>query len=160
MKVIPASAKRSYHYTESGLSNVYLLGIDVYECADCSAERPLIPRMKELHEVIASTLIDKPAPLLGEEIRYLRKWMGLQSAKLARWVGVTPEFISNVEHGRKNLGTPADRLIRLLANCKVKRIDFAHIAKALDEFCDRRVEPPSDRTFQLRKQEWVAREAA
>jgi DNA-binding transcriptional regulator YiaG len=159
MRLIPASVKRPYHYSECGLSNVYLVGIDVRECVECGVEQPLIPKMKILHEVIASTLIDKPSSLIGEEIRYLRTWMGLPSAKLAHWIGFTPEYVSNVEHERKNLGAAADRLIRVLATCKVKRIDFDHIARALDELCEERDATPSDRTFQLRKQEWIPQAA-
>ena len=62
-----------YAYTESGLDNVVLSGITVYVCPYCQAEVPVIPRIGQLHRVIADTLLHKPELLTGQELRFLER---------------------------------------------------------------------------------------
>jgi transcriptional regulator with XRE-family HTH domain len=101
-----------YRYRLSGLP-VGLVGIEVFHCPKCNAQSPIIPRLSELHQVIAGILVRKPAPLTGEEIRFLRKQIGLPAQLL---LGVSPAHLSRVENGyRSRLGAPADRLARVAA---------------------------------------------
>jgi transcriptional regulator with XRE-family HTH domain len=46
---------------------------------------------------------DLAARLAGEGLRRARKQVGLTQAEVAREIGVTPPYISNVEAGRVNL---------------------------------------------------------
>ena len=105
-----------YLYDESGLSNVHLVGIDVFTCPKCNEESAEIPAVGHLHEVIARQLVKKASPLKGEEIRFLRKHAGFPAKKFAALLDQTPENLSRVENGpRTKLGGAADRLARAVS---------------------------------------------
>src|SRR6266568_9602298 len=86
--------RENYRYTESGLSNLTLLDIDVYQCGRCGERVPSIPRLVELHRVIALSLAAKPTKLTPAEIRYLRNHLGLSRTGFAEAVGVDPATVS------------------------------------------------------------------
>jgi transcriptional regulator with XRE-family HTH domain len=66
--------------------------------------------------VIALHLVEKPGPLRGDEIRFLRKWAGFPARQFAALVGVSPEHLSRIENGHTDaLGPPSDRLARAIA---------------------------------------------
>jgi putative zinc finger/helix-turn-helix YgiT family protein len=104
----------TYRYTESGLPNVVLVGIDVRRCPVCGHHELVLPRVAELHRTIAHAVIHKPARLSGAEIRYLRKYLGWSGADFARHVGVDPSTVSNWENDKDPIGTTSDRLLRLM----------------------------------------------
>ena len=112
-----------YHYTESGLPNVWLLGIEVFEC-DCGERFAFIPCIQELHKLIARDLLTQENSLSGPEIRFLRKTMGLKAKDFAALIGVKNVTISRWE--REEIAPPetTDRLIRLFyaANMNLPRI--------------------------------------
>ena len=68
-----ATMAQPYPYRISGLKDVSLVGIILRECAKCGTVVPVIPRIAELHDVIARALVRVPRPLRGDEIRFLRK---------------------------------------------------------------------------------------
>lgn len=71
----------------------------------CPAEMPIIPRVCELHRVMADSLIGQPEPLSGDQIRFLRKSIGLAARKFAALLQVDPAHLSRVETGKiKRLG--------------------------------------------------------
>lgn len=110
------TAAQPYNYRLSGLDNVRLVGIQVQRCPRCDVELPAIPRIGELHRVIARTLLDLDRPLQGQEIRYLRKFAGVAAQDFAALLGVRPEHLSRVENGHTaTLGASADRLTRGIA---------------------------------------------
>lgn len=104
---------RDYRYIESGLSNVILKNIPVYKCP-CGNEMPEIRAIERIHQKIAEDLFRKPALLTGEEIRFLRKEMGLKAVELANILGVSKVTVSRWENQTKPIGVVSDRLIRLL----------------------------------------------
>jgi len=104
---------QDYQYTESGLSNVVLKNITVYKCP-CGDEMAEIPAIERIHQKIAEYLFRKPALLSGEEIRFLRKEMGLKAVELANLLGVSKVTVSRWENSAKPIGILSDRLIRLL----------------------------------------------
>jgi putative zinc finger/helix-turn-helix YgiT family protein len=104
-----------YEYSISGLKDVFLYGIRAWRCVQCGAEVPEIPRIAELHQVMASALAQKPGELSGDELRFLRKSAGFPAAKFAMLLGISPEHLSRVENGHHDaLGRAADRLARAL----------------------------------------------
>ena len=110
-----ATESEPYRYDLSGLKDVLLFGIKVLQCPACGFEAPIVPRVAELHEVIARIIIQKPVPLRGEEIRFLRKHAGFPARKFATLLGVSPVYLSRVENGHTaKLGNPTDRLVRAL----------------------------------------------
>lgn len=100
-----------YHYTESGLNNIYLLnGFEVVNTPYGKATS--VEDVEGLHKLIGSHLCMKQK-LTGEEFRFLRKEMGLSQSGLGKILGVTDQALAKWEkNGRVPL--TADRFIRLL----------------------------------------------
>jgi len=111
-----ASKERPYSFADlSGLPKVYLIGIKVSRCAGCDVESPTIPRLGELNRVIARDLVQKPAPLTGPELRFLRKRAGLASKDFAELLLITPSTLSRAENEKSPLGPQSDLLARAIA---------------------------------------------
>lgn len=106
-------AQDPYHYTESGLDYVYLEGIDVCKCS-CGEVIVSIPTMPQLHSVIGLSIIKKKSLLSGQEIRFLRKNMGLTATKLSEIIGIDNATISRWENGNQVIKKSNDRFIRLV----------------------------------------------
>lgn len=145
-----------YHYVLSGLENVYLAGIVVRWCPKCKGESPVIPRIAELHRLIADTLIRQPTLLSGPEVRFLRKHVGFPAKEFAALLGVTPEHLSRVETGAiKTLGAQADSLARALAmvgDGDKARETLLEIARKL-RAKTKKVPPP---VFRLERNRWLS----
>lgn len=116
MKGRPATEQAPYLYTLGGLPHVGLAGIVVYECATCRASVPVIPKIGELHRVLAAAFVRKPTPLLGSELRFLRKHAGFSAQEFAALLAVDPSHLSRVENakGSKSLGPSTERLARAI----------------------------------------------
>lgn len=108
--------KTVYHYRESGLEDVFLDGIDAHRCPNCDEEIISIPNVPELHNLIASILIEKDSPLTDVEIRFLRKNAGLSAIALSKYMGVDNATISRWENGKQEVIPSNDRLIRLICS--------------------------------------------
>ena len=108
------SERRNYRYSESGLSNVILQGVEVRECRQCRNLDVIIPRMAKIHRAIAEALANSPARLTGEQLRFLRKHLGLSGDELGRYLHTDKTKISKWEQGADQIGPATDRLIRLL----------------------------------------------
>ncbi|MBK5293807.1 MAG: hypothetical protein JJE04_19290 [Acidobacteriia bacterium] len=106
--------RRNYRYTESGLSNVILQGIEVADCPKCGNSEVIIPRMAKIHRAIAQALAKSPARLTGEQLRFLRSHLGLSGAKLGCYLHTDKSKISKWECGSDRIGPTTDRLVRLL----------------------------------------------
>jgi hypothetical protein len=74
----PADVVRGdYNYKESGLKNVTLSGIGLIRCRKCGNVDPVIPRLSALHRALALAIASQPFRLQGEDVRYLRKYLGI-----------------------------------------------------------------------------------
>jgi putative zinc finger/helix-turn-helix YgiT family protein len=105
----------NHRYTESGLPNVVLVGVEVEHCQNCGEILVSIPNIEGLHRAIAMELIRHPGRLAPNEIRFLRKWLGWSGVDFAKHMGVAPETVSrweSMENG-KAMGGTAERLLRL-----------------------------------------------
>lgn len=107
-------ARKNHRYTESGLSNVVLQDVEVRSCSLCGDQQLVLPRVTELHRAIALAVVRTNARLSGEEIRFLRKYMGFSGADFAARMGVDPSTVSRWENGHEPIGSLADRLLRLM----------------------------------------------
>jgi len=101
-------------YQYRSLPSVTLTGVRRRICDHCGAEFVSIPAMGKLNQLLAEMLVRKPAPLTGDEIRFLRKHQGWTAKDLASVMGVTPESVSRWENGARQMASSADRLLRLL----------------------------------------------
>jgi transcriptional regulator with XRE-family HTH domain len=101
-----------YHFVDSGLPNVYLVGIRYFRC-ECSQQLADIPAIKQLLNLIARDLVEEPSPLTGAEIRFLRKRLGKKAADFAKQIGLEPETLSRIENQHLPASERTDKLIRL-----------------------------------------------
>lgn len=118
-------ARENYLYKESGLANVTLVGVEVSRCPNCGEHEAVIPKVEQLHRVIASTIARKVPRLTGEEIRFLRKYLGWSGGDFAEHMGVAPETASRWENGAAAMGAPAERLLRLAALTREPASDYS-----------------------------------
>jgi DNA-binding transcriptional regulator YiaG len=111
-----ATPEAPYHYTMSGLKDIYLSGITIRRCIQCATESPVIPHIVQLHKVISESLADKPQPLRGDELRFLRKYAGFSSKRFAALLGISASHLSRFENGSyKTLGGSTDKLARAIS---------------------------------------------
>lgn len=113
-KAMTGRRREAYRYGECGLPNVILRDIEVHECDGCGEQIVSIPRMAELHRVLALAVAKQRARLSGAEIRFLRKHLGLSGADFARTIGVEASTVSRWENEKERMGTIAERLLRIL----------------------------------------------
>lgn len=103
--------KNGYHYTESGLTNVWLAnGYTIRKTK--YGEGVSIHAVDGLHRAVAQALANKPR-LTGAEVRFLRKEMGLSQRGLGELLGVTDQAVALWER-KGRLPKTADRLLRLI----------------------------------------------
>lgn len=105
---------KPYRYKESGLDNVDLYGIIQYKCKDCGEGGPEIPKIEELHLVIGRLLVCKEHSLNAQEIKFLRKELGLKSKEMAELLSVSPQEYSKWENSKDIISTVFDTKLRLI----------------------------------------------
>jgi putative transcriptional regulator len=109
----PADVIRGdYQYKESGLENVTLSGIDLIRCRRCGNVDPVIPRLRALHRALALAVASQPFRLQGEDVRYLRKYLGMTQDKFAELLHIHKSSLSKWENNEDKIGEQSDRLIR------------------------------------------------
>ncbi len=108
-------ALRNYRDRESGLPNVVLQGVEVADCPKCGNSDVMIPRLAKVHRAIAQALVNSPARLTGEQLRFLRKHLGLSGDQMGSYLHTDRTKISKWENGVDRIGPTMDRLIRLVA---------------------------------------------
>lgn len=144
----------AYHYTESGLDNVWLL--DGFAFVDGSQGRQVtIEDLDGLHEAIGRLLIEKKKNLTGREIRFLRHEMLMSQTTLAKLLEVSEQAIARWEKGKTQIPKPAEALIRLLYREHIKKDGRGNIRSILERIAD--LEDVLDGTIALQKRskkEW------
>ena len=103
-----------YHYTESGLRNVYLVNVDLRMCEQCHAATPRIPKILKLHETIGRAVALQPYPLNGGDVRFLRKQLGLKAREWATLLRIDHTTLSRWENEEQKIGPQSDALVRHL----------------------------------------------
>ena len=122
-----------YQYKESGLDNVYVVNIPVYECT-CGVSYASIFRLPRLNDLIGLTLVQKPALLHGNEVRFLRKNLYLSSKTFANKLGVGKTTLSKWENELQHHSEAFDRLIRAtyMITKEIKALEQTSIFKLLE----------------------------
>lgn len=102
-----------YHYTESGLSNVYL--VNGFEIENIEGEEyTSIDDMDGLHLAISNVIVDSNKPLTGEEFKFLRVEMNLSQKALGVKFGVSEQTIARWEKDKCDLPRTSDAALRSL----------------------------------------------
>lgn len=110
----------SHNYRECGLEFVTLENVPVYDCQRCGEHVLSIPAIEQLHRGIALALAHKPFRLMPQEVKFIRRYLGLSNVDFARTMGVSREQASRWT-STDPMGASAERLLRLL----VERIEPA-----------------------------------
>jgi len=122
-------------YPESGLDNVQLGNVPVWICLN-GHEEVEIPAVTALHELIAHSIIRKPAPLTQAEIKFLRRRVDLSAREFAAHLGITPVHLSRVENARRRPAKSLDLLVRLASASLIARRDKKPFPADLAPFVD------------------------
>lgn len=118
---------KMYHYTESGLRNVWLRnGFTVHKTP--YGNGVAIEDVAGLHKALALALMMKPGKLSGTEIRFLRKEMEMSQVSLAACLGANVQTLATWEKGKAKISGPADKMLRIMIkghfnnNVQVRRL--------------------------------------
>lgn len=119
----PAIIERGdYDFSDlADVGGIVLTNIELIRCTQCGNVDPVIPRMADIMRLIGVAIVMQPRSLRGDELRYLRKYLGLSAERFAAIVGVNKSVMSRWENGHDDIGPQSDRLIRLLFMALGKR---------------------------------------
>ena len=123
-------------YRESGLDNVELVDVPVWECRKGHQELQ-VPNAEQLHGLLTNLLIRKPTALNGTEIRFLRKELGLTGRAFAQRLGMTPEHLSRLETGGRGVTSTIDLLVRLAVAWELTRRQQIEFPVDIEPFAPR-----------------------
>jgi DNA-binding transcriptional regulator YiaG len=122
-----------YHYTESGLDDVWLEGgVDVVDTPYGSGIS--LRDIDGLHRIIGLHLADCLRPLKGKEVRFLRVEMDMSQKSLGSLLGVGATTVARWESGRGKITETAQKLLCLLY--REKALGNAKIAESLQRLAD------------------------
>jgi putative zinc finger/helix-turn-helix YgiT family protein len=151
--------RENRNYGESGLANVLLLDVEVSHCPGCGADLVSLPRLSELHRVIALALINKEARLTPAEIRFLRKSLGWSGADFARHLHVDPATVSRWEsEASPQPMSESHELVLRLAVAMGQRIETYGAERLADVARDKA--KPLRLRLRASKHGWQAQDAA
>ncbi len=148
----------AFHYAFSGLNNIYLNGIIVYECenAECQDEEVVIPNQDQLHSLIAKTIAKQERTLLPEEIRFLRVHLGFSGKDFAEKLSVSPETVSRWEKGSLTMSVTTERFLRVLILSKAG--PFREYDE-LEKFASKQAKATVKHIFKVTNSNWIANAA-
>lgn len=135
-----------HHYTECGLRNVFIDGLDVV-LDDDGDEIVTIPAVNELHRVIAQGIVTHKHGISGDELRFLRTEMGYTQAELASVVHHDKQSIGRWERSEYELDSAAETIIRRLA---IEKLGLQG-AVGMDELSRRSVPTVREQPINIRK---------
>lgn len=99
-----------YHYVQCGLDNVWLRnGFQFYETP--YGRGVSFQDVERLHKAIARALADKPSPLRGAELRFLRNELGMSQKRLGELFGKGSQSVAKWEK-ENQINDDVDYLIR------------------------------------------------
>jgi DNA-binding transcriptional regulator YiaG len=142
-----------YHYTESGLDNVWLAnGYTVHETP--YGRGVSVTGAEDLLEALAICLTNKPGRLTGKEFRFLRTLLRLSQHNIAPMVGVTEQAISLWERTGK-VPISGDAMVRLLVLEKLtgdgKRSEVIDRINTVDRLMNQQI------VARARQHKWTAK---
>jgi len=114
-----SNSNEAYRYTECGLDNVFIEGLDVVT-DDHGEEVYGIPNILTLHKMIAEAIITNATGMSGKELRFLRTEMGYTQEQLADLLQIERITMGRWERGDKAVNANAETVIRLLAAEKLE----------------------------------------
>jgi len=108
-------------------------------CVECQKKlSTTIPELEGLLQAVAWSRAFTSRKLSGEEVRFLRKAVGMKAKAFAEKIEMSPENLSRVENGQKPLGPGSEKLLRffvltrMLDDDVVAKIGNEQIKKLFD----------------------------
>ncbi len=133
-----------YHFSESGLDNVFLYRPEIAVCPKCGEEILTLPEPANLLECIGEAVILAPGALSAQEIKFLRKNLFLKSGEFANILGVNRGTVSRWENGEKSPELSTDRLIRMIYAAKLGEKVTSKLVKRFQEEDSKLTKPHLD----------------
>lgn len=157
-EVLEVIKDRPYQYKESGLDNIWIIGLLQYKCGKCDETFVEIPRINELHLLIGKTLVCKKEQLSGPEVKFLRKEIGMKSKDMASALSMVPETYSRWENGKQEVAPCHDKALRMMYvvnACENTGKVLSHgFLSVLLEIALKRA-PKKNKQIQLSPSEWL-----
>jgi DNA-binding transcriptional regulator YiaG len=98
-----------YRYTECGLPNVWLRGVETHETP--YGPGTAIPGIENLHRVIGLAIAESNRQMTGAEVRFLRTELDLSQRMLAALLDVRENTLRRWELGETRIPGPAQRAL-------------------------------------------------
>jgi len=102
----------NYHYTESGLDNVYLKNGFTIEHDEEHGDLISITNTRGLHKAIACEIATKKGPLTGDEFRFLRTELNLSQPAIGLLLDVKKVSVGRWENGDVDVPRATELVIR------------------------------------------------
>ncbi|HDL7334914.1 TPA: helix-turn-helix domain-containing protein [Yersinia enterocolitica] len=120
-----------YHYTESGLTTVWLANGYHYDVIN-GEQFTSIDDVDGLHRLIGKILVNRCKPLVADEIRFIRVEMNMSQKVLATLLGVDIQTVARWEKGQTSLPRTTDVALRALyAESIDETSDVGHLLRIL-----------------------------
>jgi transcriptional regulator with XRE-family HTH domain len=104
---------KPYHLKGMGLPNVYLLNGVSIDIDPNYGKLITIEDIPGLHHAIGLHIVTKPDEMSGEELRFLRKELGLTQEALAHRLRVNVQTVANYEKGKTGMAA-AETAVRAM----------------------------------------------
>lgn len=105
------TSTKGYHYTESGLSNIFLRNGYTIETID-GEEYTSIDDIDNLHRAIALLLVEKDTNLKSNEFRFIRELLNLSRSNLSNLLGYDQQTIGRWEKDETPIPKNIDVILR------------------------------------------------
>ncbi|WP_298974344.1 helix-turn-helix domain-containing protein [uncultured Roseobacter sp.] len=142
-----------YHYTGSGLDNIWLVGgVEYHETTYGPATS--IHDVDDLHRAIAMDIISS-ASMTGKEFRFLRIELDLSQKVLAQLIKATEQQIHRWENGKSEIPGPAQVA---LSGYYLESVDpNGRMKELLDRISmlDKDIDDHESRSFALDHDKWT-----
>ena len=115
--------KGDYEFKESGLRNLTLLGIDLIKCGKCGNVDPVLSGVDDLMDLIAVAVLQKQYRLQGEELRFLRKHIGMSQEEFAKLVHANKTTLSKWENNEDPIPIRTDVYARMMVISRDKGLE-------------------------------------
>ncbi len=133
-----------YHYTECGLNNVIIEGLNVFP-DDEGDDVVEIPFINELHLAIASGIVMHDQGISGAELRFLRSEMGMTQAELAALVHKDKQTVGRWERAEWEIDSTSETIIRRFA---IEKLDL-DVTDGIDVLSQKSVATAHEQTISI-----------
>ena len=111
-----------YEFKETGLRDIVLLDIQLIKCGKCRNVDPILSGVDDLMELIAVAILQKQFRLSGEELRFLRKHIGLSQEEFSKLLHVDKTTLSKWENNEHPIGIQSDLWARTIVTSHNKEL--------------------------------------